>query len=191
MKQETESEVYDDVEVAQSPLLKRKRSKRYGSIPDLDSEDLIEPAELERIYLREAFAPILALPVKTRKGWLRPNVDDDGTIEVGAFATVDFDRYMDFDKARYKAEKLKEELAAERLMMEMISEKLKTKAKYKVIKYVLMDILDIDDISDFDMHCLAKRCLRARRLQREITELQERSRKRRLAMAEKYLGSLD
>ena len=191
MKQETESEVYDGVEVAQSPLLKRKRSKRYGSIPDLDYGDLIEPAEIERIFLKEAFAPILALPVKTRKGWFRPNVDEDGTIELGAFATVDFDRYVDFDKARYKAEKLQEELADERLMMEIISGRIKTLAKYKVVKYVLAGILDIDDISDGDMYHLAKRCLRAARLQREITELQEQSSKRRKAMAKKFLESFD
>src|SRR3989339_1516366 len=116
MKQEKESEVYDEVEVPQSPLLKRKRSKRYGSVPDLDNSDLIEPAEIERIYLKEAFAPILALPVKTRKGWIRPNVDEDGTIELGAFGTVDFDKYVQFDKVRYKTEKLKEQLSDERLM---------------------------------------------------------------------------
>ncbi len=191
MKKETKFEVYEDVEVAESPLLRRKRSNRYGSIPDLDNEDLIEPAEIERIFMKEAFAPILALPVKTRKGWIRPNVDEDGTIELGAFATVDFDRYVDFDKALYKAEKLKEELYNERLMMEMISEKIKTKAKYKVIKYVSMGIIDVDDINDVNMYCLAKRCLRARRLQREIAELQEQSRKRRQAMAEKFLESLD
>ena len=191
MKKETKFEVYDDVEVAESPLLRRKRSKRYGSIPGLDDEDLIEPAEIERVFLKEAFAPILALPVKTRKGWIKPNVDEDGTIDIGAFGTVDFDKYVHFDKALYKADKLKEELFHERLMIEMISGRIKTTAKYKDIRYALMDILDVDNISDVDMYCLAKRCLRARRLQREIAELQERSRKRRQAMAEKFLGSLD
>jgi len=121
MKKETKFEVYDDVEVAESPLLRRKRSKRYGSIPDLDNEDLIEPAEIERVFLKEVFAPILTLPVKTRKGWIKPNVDEDGTIDIGAFGTVDFDKYVQFDKALYKAEKLKEELFHERLMMELIS----------------------------------------------------------------------
>ena len=191
MKQKTEVEVYDDVEVPVSPLLKRQRSSRYGSIPDLDNNELIEPAEIERIFLKEAFAPILALPVKTRKGWIRPNIDEDGTIDIGAFGTVDFDRYVHFDKALYKAEKLKEELANERLMMEIISGKIKTMAKYKIIKYVSTGILDVEDISDVTMYCLAKRYLRMRRLQSEIAELGERSRKRRQAMAEKFLESLD
>ncbi|HBG27627.1 MAG: hypothetical protein A2Y10_15685 [Planctomycetes bacterium GWF2_41_51] len=191
MKQATETEEFDGVEIPASARLKRQRRSRYGSIADLDSSELIEPAEIERIYLKSEFAPILALPVKTRKGWIRPNVDEDGTIELGAFGTVDFDRYVNFDKARYKAEKLKEELFHERLMMELISGQIKTMAKYKIIKYVSTGILDVEDISDVTMYCLAKRYLRMRRLQSEIAEIVERSNKRRQAMAEKFFESLD
>jgi len=191
MKQNIKFEVFDGVEVPVSPLLKRKRKNRYGSIADLDSEDLIEPAEIDRLYLREVFAPILALPVKTKKGWIRPNIDEDGAVECDAFGTVDFDRYTDFDKALYKADKLREELFHERLMVELITGKIKTTAKYKVMDYVMTDILDVDDIEDVNMYCLAKRCLRMRRLQREIDELTERSQERRRQKAEKVLGPLD
>ncbi|MFA6175614.1 MAG: hypothetical protein WC765_03430 [Phycisphaerae bacterium] len=191
MKQTTEMEVSNGVEVPASARLKRLRKSRYGSIADLDNSELIEPAEIERIYLKNEFAPILALPVKTRKGWIRPNVDEDGTIEMGAFGTVDFDRYVDFDKARYKVEKLKEELSHERLMIELISGQIKTMAKYKIIKYVSAGFLDVEDISDVTMYCLAKRYLRMRRLQREIAEIVERSNKRRQTMAEKFFESLD
>ena len=146
MKQKISFEVFDGVEVPVSPLLKRERSNRYGSVPGLDDEELIEPAEIDRLYLREAFAPILALPVKTKKGGIRPNVDEDGTVDWGAFGTVDFDRYTEFDKARYKADKLAEELENEYIMMEMISSKIKTYAKYKVVKYVEAGIIDSGDI---------------------------------------------
>ena len=191
MKQRTRFEVFDGVEVPVSPLLKRQRSSRYGSIADLDDEELIDPAEVERIYLKSEFAPILALPVKTRDGWIRPNVDEDGTIEVGAFGTVDFDRHVHFDKALYKAEKLKEELANERLMIGLVSSHIKTIAKYEVIKHVLRGILDVDDIVNAEMHCLARRFLRLRRLQREIAELEERSKERRLKKAKKFWESLE
>ena len=191
MKQRTRFEVFDGVEVPVSPLLKRQRSSRYGSIAELDDEELIEPAEIERMYLKSEFAPILALPVKTRTGWVRPNVDEDGTIELGAFGTVDFDKYVQFDKALYKAEKLKEELFNERLMIEIVSSHIKTTAKYKVMKYVLKGILDVEDIVDVEMYCLARRCLRARRLQREIAELQERSKERRQQKAKNVLESLN
>ena len=191
MKQNIKFELYNGVEVPVSPLLKRQRSSRYGSIAELDDEELIEPAEIERMYLKSEFAPILALPVKTRTGWVRPNVDEDGTIELGAFGTVDFDKYVQFDKALYKAEKLKEELFNERLMIEIVSSHIKTTAKYKVMKYVLKGILDVEDIVDVEMYCLARRCLRARRLQREINELQERSKERRQQKAKNVLESLN
>ena len=75
MKQKTKFEVFNGIEVPVSPLVKRKRKNRYGSIADLDSEDMIEPAEIDRLFLREAFAPILALPVKTKKGWVNASHD--------------------------------------------------------------------------------------------------------------------
>ena len=189
MKQKIKFELYEGVEVPVSPLLKRQRSSRYGHIQELDDEELIDPAEIDRLYLREAFAPILALPVKAKKGGIRPNVNEDGTVDWGAFGTVDFDRYTDFDKARYKADKLAEELENERLMMEMISSKIKDYAKYKVIKYVEAGILDAGDISDLNMYCLTQRYLRAKRLQREIAELEQKSREKQEQRTRKILGS--
>lgn len=191
MKHKTRFEVFDGVEVPVSPLLKRQHINNYGSIADLDNEDLIEPSEIERLYLKNEFAPILALPVKTRKGWVKPYVDEDGTIDLGAFGTVDFDKYTKFDKALYKIDKLREELFHERLMVELISSQIKTTVKYKVINYVLADILDVDDILDIDIHGLARRCLRMRRLQREIDELTERNRKMTQQKARKFLELLD
>jgi hypothetical protein len=191
MKQKTRFEVFDGVEVPVSPLLKRQRSKKYGSVADLDDEDLIEPTEVERIYLKTEFAPILALPVKTRSGWIKRGIDEDGTIEVGAFGTVDFDRHVQFDKALYKADKLKEELSHEKLMVEQLSSHIKTMAKYEIVKNVLRGILDVDDIVDDEMYRLARRCLRMRRLQREINELQQRSKERRLKKAKKFWESLE
>jgi hypothetical protein len=59
--------------------------------------------------------------------------------------------------------------------METISARIKTVAKYKVIEYVKNGILDIGDIVDFDMYCLAERYMRTRRLIREIAELRKKS----------------
>jgi len=74
-------------------------------------------------------------------------------------------------------------------MMEMISSKIKGYAKYKVIKYVEAGILDSGDISDLDMYCLTQRYLRAKRLQRDIAELEEKSRERQEQKMRKILGS--
>ena len=179
MEQDESFEIYEGIIVPVSPLLKRERSSRYGSVSDLDDEELIDPAEIDRVFLREAFAPILALPVKTKKGFIKPNVDDDGRVEWGAFGTVDFDRYVEFDKLRYKADKLKEELQNEIFMMELISGHIKGKEKYAIIERVYKGTLDLGGIADLETYCLAQRYLRAKRMQREIGELEDKSQKRR------------
>ena len=74
-------------------------------------------------------------------------------------------------------------------MIKMISNKIKAYAKYKVIKYVEAGILDLGDIADLNMYCLAQRYLRAKRLQREIAELEEKSRERQGQKMRKILGS--
>ncbi len=192
MKQATKFEVYDGVEVAESPLIRRERSNPYGSVPGLDDEELLDTTELERLFIRQELGPILDLPFKTKRGWIKPTVNEDGKVDWGAFATADFERMRPkFDKVRYKTEKLREELANQRIMLEMISEKIKTKVKYEVIKYVSKGILDLGDISDFNMYCLAERCLRAERLQRQIIELEEKSRKKREQAAKKFWESLE
>ena len=189
MEQKTDIEVCDGVVVAESPLLRREHSSRYGSVPGLDDEELIEPAEIDRVFLRDAFAPILALPVKTKKGGIKPNIDEDGTVEWGAFGTVDFDKYVEFDKLRYKADKLREELFTDRIIMEMLSERIKDKNKYAIIDRVYKGTLDLGDITDFDMYCLAERYLRVKRKQREIARLEEKSREKREEKADKIFGS--
>lgn len=182
--------VFDGIVVSSSPVLTPIRDKGYGSVEGLSDEELISPDELERMIYTEEFAPILSLPATKRASVIKPSIDESGKPDWGAFGTIDFSRYTgDFDKALYKADKLKEQLFNERLKIEMINSRMKGTAKYKVIKYALDGILDIDDITDSDMFHLAKACLRARRFQREIAELKERSQQRRQEQAEKLLGT--
>ena len=188
MEQDESFEIYEGIIVPVSPLLKRERSSRYGSVSDLDDEELIDPAEIDRVFLREAFAPILALPVKGRKGGMKPNTDDDGIVDWGAFGTVDFDKYVEFDKFRYKADKLKEEVQNEIFMMEMISGHIKGIEKYAIIERVYNGTLDLGEVADFETYCLAQRYLRAKMLQRDILQLEEKSRKRQEEKARKIFG---
>jgi hypothetical protein len=191
MEQEIHVEVCESVVVAESPLLRVERSSRYGSVPGLPDEELIDPAEVERLFFKQEFAPILALPVKTKKGFIMSNVDEDGTIDWGAFATVDFDRNRPaFDKRMYKADKLKEEFANQCLMIETISARIKTKAKYEIIEHVSKGTLDIGDIADCDMYFLVERYLWAKKLQREIAELEKKSREKRKEASEKFWESV-
>ncbi|MHC4203440.1 MAG: hypothetical protein ACYSTT_02230 [Planctomycetota bacterium] len=192
MNEQTNFGICDGVVVPESPLLKRQRPNPYGSVEGLPVEELASPAELERLYWIQEFAPVLALPEKkARKSWIRPNIDEDGKIELGAFGTVDFDRHKPkFDKMLCKADWLREEVANQCLMMETISARIKTLAKYKVIEYVKNGILDMGDIVDFDMYCLAERYMRTRRLLREIAELRKKSWEKRQEHVEEFWASL-
>ena len=146
--------------------------------------DYLDDQELDRQVMLAEWGPILALPVRTRRGWIQPNIDENGRLDWGAFGTVDFSRLVpEFDKARYKADKLCEELQDELIMASMVSRRLPG-AKRKVLYYVDKGVLELDDIESEDMRALTKIYLRVRRLRKEISELQEASwarRKRRRA----------
>ena len=124
--------------VAESALLRRERKNRYGSVPGLDDSELADPNELERQVLRQEFCDVLTLPVTGGKCSMRPNIDQDGSIDWGAFGTVDFDRCSGgFDKVRYKADKAREQLKDLLIIFSIVNERIETRTKYLVLKYLL------------------------------------------------------
>ena len=182
-----DSETIDDV--PESPILKVLRPSMYGSVPDLDDEELADPDELEEQVYREEFEPILTLPIKAKKGGIRPDYDESGKVDFGAFATVDFERmYGGFDKARYKADKLREELRDVVILIEIVNERIPGKAKYRVLGLVRKGKLELEDIVYEDVRALAKLYLRALKLRQQITQLKEQSWKRRQARARAIFG---
>ena len=103
-------DIEDGIEVPESALL-RRIPKSYGHVPGMADSELLEPQELERMVFMHEFGPVLALPVEPRKSVIKPTVDEEGRLDWGAFGTVDFDRYTGgFNKARYKADRLTEQL---------------------------------------------------------------------------------
>ena len=130
----------------------------------------------------------MSLPVRSRRGWIRPNIDEDGVVDWGAFASADFERIMpEFDKARYKADKLTEELRDVLIRLSIAKSSL-TKAHYKVLKYLRMGIIEFDDIEDVSLLCTARLYLRALRLQKEIKQLRDASWARRRKELAEVLG---
>ena len=115
-----ENEICSIDGVPVSPLLAEERVNRYGSVAGLDDEELATPEELEKQAMREQWGAILALPVRRRGKWVQPNIGENGQVDFGAFATVDFERTVpEFDKAWYKADKLQEELRDVIIMIQM------------------------------------------------------------------------
>ena len=85
--------------------------ERYGTIADLPADELAEPDEIERVIYKEMWWPILRLPQQHWECPIRPNMDEDGRVDWGAFGSVDFDSYRpQFDKLRYKVEKMREKV---------------------------------------------------------------------------------
>jgi len=70
---------------------------------------------------------------------------------------VDFERlYGEFDRFRYKAEKLREELRRQVIMLSMLHERILGRSKYLVLKYLNSGIIDLDHIVHPDMYALAR-----------------------------------
>ena len=169
----------DDVVVPESVLVQVERKDGYGHVPGLDDGELADPQELERQALRTEFGPILALPMPGRQSAIRPTSDESGELDWGAFGTVDFDRLRpSFDKVRYKADKLRDQLKDVLIMLNIVKERLPGTAKCLVLKCLRMGIIELDHIVDSDMLALAKYCSRAKRLRAEIAPLREVSRQR-------------
>ena len=152
-----------------------------GTVKGLEDDELLTENELERMAFKQLWGYILDLPVRCPSGWIKPQYDeylDD--YDLGAFGTVDFERLHPFNSARkanYKADKIQEELENEIIIISIISERIESKAKYLVLKYLKMGIIDLDHIENLDMHAMARHCLKAWRLQKEIRSLRSFSRK--------------
>ena len=105
---------------------------------------------------------------------VRGSVDIDGFVDYGAFDTVDFERLVpSFNKARYKVDKLRDEVADTVIRLEIISDRIKNPKKYLIMKYLKDGFLDLDDIKDSDMWSMGRLYLRLLRLKKEIKSILE------------------
>lgn len=177
MRSENEFAEEEVEDVPVSALLHEERKNRYGSVPGIDDEELADPVELERQVSLQEWGPILRLPNRHEPRGIRPAIDEEGRVDWGAFGTVDFECTVPaFDKARYKADKLCDELENVLIMLSIVKHRLPGRAKYLVLKYLRMGVIGEEHIVNEDVLALAKLYQRARRLQKEIAELREVSR---------------
>lgn len=193
MKQEiNEYDMMDEVDdVPVSPLLSIEKKNRYGSVPGLDDEELADPDELEKQVYMEMYGPVLRLPIKRKQRWVTPRMDEDGVVDFGAFGTVDFARKIpEFDKCRYKAEKLAEERENVVIMYNIVRERLPGTAKNKVLKYLDRGVIELDQIANEDMRMLGQLFLRAKKLRQEICDIRKASLERREAKRNRWMASL-
>ena len=179
--------IEDGAEVA--PPVWIKPVNRYGTIPDLPEEELVDPDELERVAYKEMWWPILRLPQQRWECPIRPNIDEDGRIDWGAFGSVDFDSYRpQFDKLRYKVEKLREKLKDRVIMLKIMSARIPGKTKIKILKLVRTGVLDIGNIVDNQMYFLAEMYIQAWGLREQIERLQVKRKQRHEEDLEAWLA---
>jgi hypothetical protein len=177
--EEASSEIHDGIFVPEPALLKRERVNRYGSIPGLPDEELADPDELGRCIFRDEWGPVLLLP-KTKSSRFNPAWNWSVDIDFNAFASVDFERTQpQFDKLRYKIEKLREKLKDMVFMLKIMSARIPGRAKLKILRLVKKGLLDIGDIVDNQMYFLAEMYLRAWNLREEVERLYRKSRQQR------------
>ena len=190
MNEQKTIETYQGIVVPEPVLVRVEQKDKWGHVPGLDDEELASPEELERAVMRAEWGPVLALSVQGRQGGFRPDVDEDGFV-FGAFASVDFERVKPgFDKARYKADKLREQLKDTILMFQMIRERLPRRPVSLVLKYLRMGIIDLDSIEDFDTWQLGTFYLRIRSLREQISELEEASWRRKQVQVNRFFARL-
>lgn len=149
-----------------------ERHSGYGSVPGLEDEELADPAELERQAVLDEWGPILALPVGRDGSWIRPNIDEKGEVEWGAFGTHDFERlYGSFDKARYKIDKLRAELRDAVIMLETVASKVPGEVIDSLMRGLRGGAIEPENIEDWNQYFFAQRYLRVKRIREQIRHL--------------------
>jgi hypothetical protein len=155
-------------------IVRVERDQGFGSVPGLPDEELADPAELERQAMIADWGPILSLPVKSVYGGIRPAIDEFGHLDWGAFGTADFERlHGPFDKARYKADKLEEDVRDAVITLGMISARLPAESVNSIQARLRDDSFDIDDLEGADEYGFARFYTRVKRLRSEIRELRQ------------------
>lgn len=173
---EDENTTYEEVEgerieVPGSAVITIRRSRGWGSVPGLEDDELLDEQELERWLEQQDWGPVLALPVKKRSSTLKPSIDEGGRVDWGAFGTVDFERmYGSFDKARYKADILREKLKDVLITLDIVRRRLPP-AGYLVLKLVQMGIISSDHVTSDDVQAALRLRRKAQQLRDEIADL--------------------
>jgi hypothetical protein len=146
-----------------------ERDTGYGSVPGLEDEELADPAELERQVMLAEWGPILAIPIRWDRPLIRPNVEENGELDWGAFGTVDFYRLRPpFSPGLRLAKELQEDLRNALIMLSIVGERLTVEDRAEVLKLLQVFRMDLDDFDDFNRWAYARWYLRARKLRRRI-----------------------
>ena len=120
--------VYNGIVVPAAALRQQQQNDKYGHIEGLSNEELADPDEIERCILRDELEPVLLL-AKPESERFNPAWNFSVDADFDAFASVDFERTCpEFNKARYKADKLEKERKEVLLTVVMLNERISARS---------------------------------------------------------------
>ena len=167
-------EEIDENELPVSGVVRVQRRKGYGTIPDLDDEVPADIGELQRLVAYSMYGPVIDLP--GRGGRLGHVVlDADGEVDWEAVGPAGGRRRRATPGVVGRAGQLREELAHVVGLIGLLEQRVPGTAKYLVLKYVRMGILDLEHVSRHELRQVAQLEARARALRAELDGLRTRS----------------
>ena len=168
MKQvNTDVEEIDESELPVSGVVRVQRRTGYGTVADLDDETPADIGELQRISAYEMYGPVIALP--GRGGRLGHVVlDANGEVDWEAIGPAGGRRRRAQPAPSGRAGELRAELARVIGLIGLLKERVPGTAKYLVLKYVQMGILDAEHVTNHDLRQLAKLEAKARQLREQL-----------------------
>ena len=163
----------DDIQIADVPVCPQIKVIRKGREPDAkNGEDRIEWAEVQRLLFEQDWGPILALP-PTKNDFFLERQWEDG-VDVSAFNTHDYLRTRrKFDGTQYTIREAVQKHREALWTLEMIMDRIKSPAKYMVLKYVENGVIE-PDMCEGDMWRAAVWHRRGLQLREKIRQLRER-----------------
>lgn len=158
-------EEIDESELPVLGVVRVQRQTGYGTVADLDDEAPADIGELQRIIAYQMYGPVIDLP--GRGGRLGHVVlDSDGEVDWDAISPAGGRRWRSARSGR--ADELRAELGRLVGLIGLLQERVPGTAKYLVLKYVGMGILDAEHVTNHDLRQLVKLEARARQLREQI-----------------------
>lgn len=154
-------EEIDPTDLPVSVIVRVQRNIGYGSVADLDDEELADVHELQCLAAWAQYGPVLALPGRYGQTG-RVVLDDDGEI--------DWDRIGPARGRRRRPQQKRTGAGELRRLLGLISlltERVPGTAKYAVLRYVRMGVLRPEHVRSADLRAVAQLEARARSLQQE------------------------
>ena len=159
----------DEIEESELPVsgaVRVVRRKGYGTVADLEEEGPADIGELQRIVAYDMYGPVIALP--GRGGRLGHVVlDSNGEVDWDAIGPAGGRRRRAQPAPAGRAGELRAELARVIGLIGLVKERVPGTAKYLVLKYVRMGILDLEHVTNHDLRELVKLEARARQLREQ------------------------